>query len=359
MNLALQIDKAIQNTPGLSIGLKIALASFIGVMIYFIIIKIISKISNKKRNISGKKIVQKIKYPFVLVLMILGAQIPITTYQKEYEFLVYTRPVLNVLLIFSIAWLLIQIIAVIKMIMVTKFDVSEADNYRARKAFTQIQVAQRVLTFLILFLAFAASLMTFEEVRELGVSLFASAGIGGIIIGFAAQKVIGSFLAGVQIAITQPIKLDDVVIVEGEWGWVEEINLTYVVVKVWDQRRVILPTPYFLEKPFQNWTKTSADLLGTVFVYTDYKIPIEDLRKFYEDLIHKQQLWDGRVQNLQVTNATSDTVELRFMMSAINSPVLWDLRVKVREEIIKYIQDKYPEHLPRTRVELKKPDNQD
>ncbi|NMM48960.1 mechanosensitive ion channel [Flammeovirgaceae bacterium KN852] len=286
--------------------------------------------------------------------MIIGAQFPIVAYQNEFESLAYLKPIFNVILIFSIAWLLIQIIAVTKMILLSKFDITESDNYKARKIYTQIQVAQRVLIFLILFLAFAASLMTFENVRELGVSLFASAGIGGIIIGFAAQKVIGSFLAGVQIAITQPIKLDDVVIVEGEWGWVEEINLTYVVVKVWDQRRVILPTPYFLEKPFQNWTKTSADLLGTVFVYTDYKIPIDEIRKFYTDLIKKQDLWDGKVQNLQVTNATSDTLELRFMMSAANSPTLWDLRVKVREELIKYIQTNFSEHLPRTRVELKK-----
>ena len=159
-------------------------------------------------------------------------------------------------------------------------------------------------------------------------------------------------LAGFQIAITQPIRIDDVVIVENEWGWIEEINLTYVVVRIWDKRRLIVPTTYFIEKPFQNWTRVSADILGTVFIYTDYSVPIDLLRKAYLDMLKETELWDGKVGVLQVTNATDRVMEIRALMSAENSPTAWDLRVLIREKLIVYLQEQHPESLPRTRVEL-------
>ena len=182
--------------------------------------------------------------------------------------------------------------------------------------------------------------------------------VAGIIVGFSAQKALGTLLAGIQIAFTQPIRLDDVVIVEGEWGTIEEITLTYVVIKIWDKRRLVVPTTYFIEKPFQNWTRTTSDILGTVFIYTDYKMNIDALRTQLTHILKNTELWDGDGNVLQVTNANKDAVEVRALMSAKDSPTAWDLRVHVREELIKFIQKEYPESIPRTRIKLDNPDKE-
>jgi len=196
-------------------------------------------------------------------------------------------------------------------------------------------------------------LMMFEQLRVIGVSLLASAGIAGLILGFSAQKVLSNLFAGIQIAITQPIRLDDVVIVENEWGWIEEITLTYVVVKIWDLRRLIIPISYFIEKPFQNWTRISADILGTVYIYGDYTIPVAKLREELTRILQSTDLWDGKVDGLQVTNAKEYTLELRALMSAKDSPKAWDLRCLVREKLVAFVQENYPQCLPKFRTELK------
>ena len=191
--------------------------------------------------------------------------------------------------------------------------------------------------------------------RKIGAGLLTGVGIGRIIIGVAAQKSLGNLLAGFQIAFTQPIRIDDVLIVEGEWGKVEEITLTYVVVNIWDQRRLILPITYFIEKPFQNWTRVSADLLGTVFLYLDYTIPIEPMRQELSRLLNANPLWDKRVNVVQVTDSTKDgAIEVRLLMSASNSSRAFDLRCHVREAMISFIQRNYPESLPKKRLEFEK-----
>ena len=212
---------------------------------------------------------------------------------------------------------------------------------------------RQVVLFVIVILTIAVTLMMFEPLRGIGVSMLASAGIAGLIIGLSAQKVLGNLLAGIQIAITQPIRLDDVVIVENEWGWIEEITLTYVLVKIWDLRRLVVPISYFIEKPFQNWTRTSADILGTVFIYADYTIPIGKLREELTRILQSTDLWDGKVNGLQVTDAKENTLELRALMSAIDSPKAWDLRCLVRERLITFVQEHYPQCLPKYRAELK------
>ena len=207
-------------------------------------------------------------------------------------------------------------------------------------------------------IAASAILMNFESARKLGTGLLTSAGILGIIVGFAAQKSIANLLAGFQIAFTQPIRIDDVVVVENEWGKIEEINLTYVVVRIWDQRRLVLPINYFLEKPFQNWTRTTADIWGTVFLYVDHTIPVNNLKEKLKALLESTPLWDGKVQVLQVTDIKEKTVELRCLMSAKDSPTAFDLRCYIREKMLEYIQQKYPESLPKTRVLMTKEENQ-
>lgn len=248
--------------------------------------------------------------------------------------------------------MLIRFIGLGKDFLLTKYDISKKDNLRERKVYTQLKILESILSFVLIIVALAVTLMTFKSIQKIGVSLFASAGVAGIIIGFAAQRMIATVLAGFQIAITQPMRIDDVVIVENEWGWIEEITLTYVVVRIWDKRRLILPTTYFIEKPFQNWTRVSADILGTVFIYCDYKIPFDEIRDELTRILKDDKNWDGKVNVLQVTNATEKTVELRALVSANNSPAAWDLRVNVREKLIEFIQRTYPQYLPKTRITM-------
>jgi small-conductance mechanosensitive channel len=198
----------------------------------------------------------------------------------------------------------------------------------------------------------ATALMTFEKVRQLGTTLLASAGIAGIIIGIAAQRSIAALIAGVQMALTQPIRVDDVVIVENEWGRIEEITLTYVVVRIWDLRRLIVPTTYFLEKPFQNWTRVSTDLLGTVFLYVDYTVPVEEVRAELKRLAENSELWDGQVCVLQVTDTTEHAMQLRVLVSASDASNAWTLRCEVREKLVEFIQKNYPRSLPRLRADV-------
>lgn len=256
----------------------------------------------------------------------------------------------TVLLIAGIAWAVIAAIRTVKMRLLTRYDMGVADNLQMRKVHTQYNILEKILVFVIVLVAVGITLMQFEGVRSIGVSLFASAGLAGLIIGLAAQKALGTILAGIQIAITQPIRLDDVVIVENEWGWIEEINLTYVVVRIWDKRRLVVPTTYFMERAFQNWTRTSADILGTVFIYTDYTVPLEALRKELTRLVEKSPYWDKKVNVLQVTDAREHTLEVRALVSAASSPDAWELRVYLREKLITFLQREYPQCLPKTRV---------
>ena len=177
-------------------------------------------------------------------------------------------------------------------------------------------------------------------------------GLAALVAGLAARSTFSNLIAGVQIAFTQPMRLDDVVIVEGEWGWIEEIRTTYVVVRIWDLRRLIVPLSYFIEKPFQNWTRQTADLLGTVFLYTDYTVPVEEVRQEFHRVLESSKRWDGKVWGMQVTNASERSMELRALMSAPNASVAFELRCFVREKLIQFLQEKYPQSLPKTRAEL-------
>lgn len=258
----------------------------------------------------------------------------------------------DIFLILAFTWTLILLIKVLKVFILDKYDMHQEDNLRSRKVHTQIRILERVLIFIIILFSVGMILLSFDGIRKIGIGLFTSAGLAGIVIGLSAQKVVGALLAGIQIAISQPFRLDDAVVVENEWGWIEEINLTYIVVRLWDKRRLVLPTTYFLEKPFQNWTRTSADIIGSVFIYTDYTVPFDALREELTRQLQATHLWDEKVNVLQVTDAKPNSVEIRILVSARNSPTAWDLRVHIREKMIEFLQKNYPEALPRTRVLL-------
>jgi small-conductance mechanosensitive channel len=255
-------------------------------------------------------------------------------------------------MIASISWLMIAMIDVFRDFIAIRYAMDTSDNLSARRVQTQVQTLRHIVVIIILVVTVSVMLMTFPGIRHVGESLFASAGIAALVAGLAARTSFTNILAGVQIALTQPIRLDDVVIVEGEFGWIEEIRTTYVVIRVWDLRRLVVPLSYFIEKPFQNWTRQTADLLGTVFLYTDYTVPVEEIRQELHRVLQSTDLWDEKVWGLQVTNSSEHTMELRALMSASNAPKAWDLRCYAREKLVQFLQTRYPDSLPRTRAEL-------
>jgi small-conductance mechanosensitive channel len=258
----------------------------------------------------------------------------------------------STLLIVAIALIGLQAVRTLERGLLLRFDIHAADNLRARKVHTQVQVIGRAVDAVIVLFALASVLMLFPEVRHVGTSLLASAGIVGIIAGVAAQKPLANVLAGFQIALAQPIRVDDVVIVEGEWGRVEDIGLTYVVVHIWDDRRLVLPLGYFIEKPFQNWTRTSSQLLGSVFVWVDYTFPVDEGRAALKTIIEGSRLWDRRFWSLQVTDADAKSMQLRVLATTANSSDSWDLRCEIREKLVAFIQERHPRSLPKLRTEV-------
>jgi len=259
---------------------------------------------------------------------------------------------LGLAIILTLAWFSMKFLGVLEAFVLSNYNLDVSDNLRARAMHTQIRIFKKVVMVILAIVTLALTLMTFSKVRQVGTSILASAGILGIIIGFAAQRSISTLLAGIQIALTQPIRLDDVVVIENEWGRIEDITLTYVVVRIWDLRRLVLPITYFLEKPFQNWTRRSADILGTVYLHVDYTVPVEAVREELGKILDSSELWDGHVGLLQVTDAGKHTVELRALMSAPESSRAWELRCLVREKLIAFLQESYPHCLPRVRAQI-------
>lgn len=266
--------------------------------------------------------------------------------------LAHLNHALGLALIACFAWQAVAMLDVLQDYISHRHALELSDNLAARRVRTQVQVLRHIAVVAIVIVTIAIMVMTFPNVRHVGESLFASAGLAAVVAGLAARTTLTSLLAGVQIAFSQPIRIEDVVIVEGEWGWIEEITTTYVVVRIWDLRRLVVPLSYFIEKPFQNWTRNTANLLGTIFVYTDYTVPVDEVREEFHRILQASGMWDGKVWGLQVTNASEHTLELRALMSAPSGSAAWDLRCHVREKLIAFLQQRYPESLPRTRCEI-------
>ena len=343
------MEQFIQNWKGI---LWLCGSTALGIVIYFVLFRTAERFVKNAQSELGKSIVRHGRAPSILIIPLLVIHFLLPFMPLSPVALTVIRHTFGILLTASMAWLMIKAVYILEELVLSRFKTDVADNLRARRIHTQIQILKKVVIVVVGLLALAAILMTFEKVRYLGTSILASAGIAGIIVGFAAQRSIATLLAGIQIAITQPIRIDDVVIVENEWGRIEAITLTYVVVRIWDLRRLVVPITYFLEKPFQNWTRTSADILGTVFLYVDYTVPVEAVREAFQRILEKSEKWDGRVSVLQVTNTTERTVELRALMSARDASTAWELRCHVREKLIEFLQKNYPHALPRLRAEI-------
>jgi len=304
------------------------------------------------RDLFWRSLVQRTEGPIRLALVIFGLAFgisvsPLTLAQAD-----LIRHLLLVCFIALLGWVALTVLHIWTTIYLRRFKLDSEDNLLARKHATQSRILRRVAAILIVMVTTASALMTFEGVRQYGVSLLASAGAAGIVLGLALQPLLKNLVAGIQLAVTQPIRLEDAVIVEGEWGNVEEINATYVVVRLWDWRRMVLPLSYFIEKPFQNWTRESSTLIGTAFLHVDYTAPVEVMRRKLQDIAAASPLWDRRVVNMQVTDLRSATMEIRMLVSASNAGRTFDLRCEVREKMITFLQAEYPHALPRGRAEV-------
>ncbi|MGH8801609.1 MAG: mechanosensitive ion channel family protein [Casimicrobiaceae bacterium] len=251
----------------------------------------------------------------------------------------------------SLGWLGVRCISGVADAVYTLHPVDQVDNLHARQVRTKTRVLATAATGVIVFIAVALSLMSFPAVRTLGTSLLASAGVAGIVVGMAARPVLANLLAGLQLALTQSLRLDDVVVIEGEWGRIEQIRASYIVVRIWDQRRLIVPLQWFIEHPFPNWTLSASELIGTVYLWVDYRLPLASLRAELERLCADAPQWDRRVCGLAVTEAGERAMQLRALVSAADSGSAWDLRCRIREGLITWIQERFPEFLPRTRVD--------
>ena len=254
-------------------------------------------------------------------------------------------------IVVALGWFAVGCIYVLQDFLLRRYDLSAENNIRARRVHTQFQLFRRILITFVVIIDIGALLWTFNDPRiwHYGSGLLASAGIASLILATAAKSTASNFFAGLQIAFTEPIRIDDVVVVQGEWGRIEEINSAYVIVKIWDLRRLVVPLSYFIENSFQNWTRQSSDIMGTAFLYVDYSIPVEDLRKQLEAIVHPSPLWNKHVCGLQVTNLTDRSMELRCLVSSRNSSENFDLRCLVREKMTAWIQQNYPDAFPSTR----------
>ena len=235
---------------------------------------------------------------------------------------------------------------------ILRHRMDEEPGLETRKYVTQVKVLRRIANIVLIMLTSIAVLLTFDGVQEYGASLLASAGAAGLVLGLAARPVLANVIAGIQIALTQPIRIEDVVIVEGEWGWIEEIYSTYVVVRIWDWRRLVVPISYFIEKPFQNWTREGSSIIGDVTWEVDYTIPVGEVRARLIEAVKESKYWDGQVVNLQVVGCDKDTMTLRGLMSARNAPQTWELRCEIREKMLDWLQQEHLDKMPRLRGEL-------
>ena len=322
-----------------------------GWIIHRIVFSILRRVV-KNRDLYWRGVLERVRKKLRILIILIAIGFSITVSPLDPEPSQSVRAVILFLTILVLGWIVAGAVDMWAVVHLRKFNMQTEDNLVARKHVTQTRILQRAAVVLIGLITVALALMTIGAVRQWGVSLLASAGVVGIIAGLALQPYLTNLIAGIQIATAQPIRIDDAVIVEGEWGTVEEITSTYVVIKLWDWRRMILPLSYFIEKPFQNWTRETSRLIGTAMLYVDYEAPMDRLRAELERICKASPLWDGDVVNLQVTDITDRVAQVRCLASARSAPVAFDLRCEIREKMLAFMRDQCPEALPQDRLNI-------
>src|SRR5438034_7782121 len=305
--------------------------------------------AERTNSLLGKVIVPILGHTLRLALPLLGIILLLPLLKLPENWIWVTQKAFGIFLIVALSILIVRGVNSVQQALLSRHRMDAPDNLPARRIYTQVSVIRKIIVTAVVIIATGSVLMPFDPVRQFGTSILASAGIAGVVIGFAAQRTLGNVLAGIQIALTQPLLLDDIVVVEGEFGQIEEITLTYVTVRTWDLRRMILPITYFVEKPFQNWSRVSTDLLGALVLYLDYSAAIGELRKRVKRLLERSPQWDRKVCGLQVTDTKQTTIEVRALVSASNPGRVFDLRCEVREGLIEFLCRSHPESLPRQR----------
>jgi small-conductance mechanosensitive channel len=329
-------------------ALMIALAALIALVLHLWLRRLLRRVLALRYPLVFSTLTQMRGLTQLAVLIVaLAVALPVAPLDQATRY--WAARLLLIAGIVLIGWAAMTALRIGGQVYLGRFRLDSADNLLARKHVTQVHVLQRAADVLVIVITLAAALMTFEPVRQYGVSLFASAGVAGLIAGLAARPVLSNLFAGVQLAMTQPIRIDDAVIVENEWGVIEEITSAYVVVRLWDLRRMIVPLTYFIEKPFQNWTRETSALIGNVLFYLDYRAPIAVMREKLKEILAASENWDGKVAALQVTDTKQSAIEVRAIMSAKNAGATFALRCEVREKMIDFLQKEHPEALPLTR----------
>lgn len=332
------------------IGSALLLGLLVKVIVSMLLRKTVNKSQSETEYSLFQSLINRLGQPLNVFLPLFLFNILLPAMRMPAAIMHKVSKAVEVGLILSFAWLLVRAVQVAQDYVYHRYDLNKPNDLRDRKIRTQLQFIRRMIVGLIFIVTVAAILLSFQSLRKVGAGLLTGVGLSGIIIGFAAQRSISNLLAGFQIAFTQPIRIDDAIVAEGEWGTVEEITLTYVVLKLWDERRLVLPINYFLEKPFQNWTRTSTELLGTVLLSADYNLPINPIREELTRLLKESKFWDGRVNALHVTDSTENTIQIRALMSAQNSGNIFELRCYVRENLIKFINENFVGSLPKNRT---------
>ena len=319
----------------------------VALVIHQLLFRLLRRLARSSQSQSDNVIIQRLTKPtrYALIALALVIAAGVTPALE-----VLWNRIAALVLPLLIGWMVLAILHALIEAMILKSDISVADNRAARRRRTRLAIFNRIATFIIVFVIVGMMLLAIPGVRDIGVTLVASAGLAGLAVGAAAQPALKSLIAGFQMALTEPVVIGDAVIIGGEWGWVEEIRTTYVLVKVWDERRLVVPTSKFLDEIFQNWTKTTSQLLGTVMLYVDPAARLDPIREKFLELVEINERWDGRVKHMQVTELTRDAIELRLLMTAKDSPTLFDLRCDIREALIQWLAQTMPEALVRSRV---------
>lgn len=336
--------------PWLTMALVGSGAVILALVAHGLIFAVLRRVS--RSSTIASTIVEFTAAPSRLVVPLLALQFVMAAAPADLYLRVAASQILAVLLIAAITWAVMRIVGAVGEAVVRLHPAGVSDNLHARRIQTQTRVLTRTVKFFVFVIGAAAALMTFPDLRQVGASLLASAGVVGVVAGIAARPVFGNLIAGLQIALAQPIRLDDVVIIENEWGRIEEITATYVVVKIWDERRLVVPLQWVIQNPFQNWTRTGSQLLGTVFLWVDYRVRLASLRSELERVCKAAPEWDGRVAMVQVTDTNERAMQVRALVSAADASKAWDLRCRVREALIDFLQCEHPEALPRMRAEV-------
>lgn len=348
MGQTLRLWESTLIATGILIGVII-----LALIVHSIVFRILERFSRQAgRHVLDQSLVRHGRRParYILPLLALLLAVPLVSLPDALK-----QPMehtIGLALLASVAWVMIVAVNVIADLIMARYRVDVKDNLAARTIETQVHILSRVVNVVILTVTGAVMLLTIPSIRAVGTSVLASAGLAGLVLGMAAKPTLSNLVAGIQIALTQPVRLDDVVVINNEFGWIEEVTTTYVVLRIWDLRRLVIPLSYLIENPFENWTRKTANMLGYVYVYTDYSLPVDQLRAELTRLLKSSDKWLGQVNALQVTNASEHTMELRALMDAADSSLAWDLRCDVREGLIKFIRERYPQSLPRTRADV-------